>query len=347
MGAFTPKFLFDLESNMRVISEREYSRIASRLWWQQVAKVLTSSSKKEVIEWLLSTAKIEDTGLLGGQVDYDDMVFHETDFTPRFAGSGLKAHKSQFEDLDGNGVKIAAEWSAQIAAKMAYWPQEKVVALLKNGHLSTSLAYDGVAYFSASHLTDPTDSSSATYANLLTGAASGAYPGACPIDESVTTDVALKNLAKIVAYIKSFKMPDGQTPRFLTPKKLIVPPALASRAVQLTNAKTIAQAAASGGGGADVEAVIRSFGWDPPIVADELAGFESSTTFFVGCEELASTELGGLVYVERDPFAIQYYTGDGGANADLGRTKQLEWECSGRNVAGYGHPYAMLKCKGS
>jgi hypothetical protein len=116
--------------------------------------------------------------------------------------------------------------------------------------------------------------------------------------------------------------------------------------VQLTNAKFIAQAAASGGGAADVEALIAALGYGEPVLVDELAGFESSTTYFVIAEAVTSSQLGGLVYIEREPFTIRYYTGRGGGNgvdAILDRIDELEWHTSGRNAVGYGHPYTVFK----
>lgn len=58
MGALTPKFMFDLESNMKKITEDEYTRLASNLWWPKVAKVRPSGSRREIVHWLLSTPQI-------------------------------------------------------------------------------------------------------------------------------------------------------------------------------------------------------------------------------------------------------------------------------------------------
>lgn len=343
----TPEFLFDFESNMQAITEDEYSRIASNLWWSRIMKTRPSSSKKELLAWMLSTAKIEDLETAGGKVPFEDLVSTYSEFTNKHAGAGLRLKRSELEDLDGKGLDQAGKWSRDIGAYMAYWPQEQAVALLKNGATSGYTSYDGVTFFHAAHPVNPYDAGAGTYQNILTGAASGAYPGACPIDTSVAIDVALVNLAKAVAYIKSLKMPNGVTPRFLRPKLIIAPPLMQMRVVQLLDAKTLPQGATGGAGSGDVEAVIRSFGWDVPIIADELAGFESSTTYFIVCEELSSSELGGLVYIEREPFRIDYYTGQGGQNVQLDRMDELEWHCKGRNVAGYGHPYKVFKCKGS
>lgn len=356
MGALTPEFLFDFESNMQAIVESEYTRFASNLWWSEFMKTKPSSSKREIVAWLLSTAMIEDQGK-GGNIAFEDIVSTYTEFVNKDAGAGLKLRRQQLEDIDGGGLDLAAKWSADIGAYMAYWPQKQLVTLIKNGHLATSLGYDGKPFFSNAHPLNPYNDAAGTFANIFTGAAASTpstdpndatYPGACPIDESVTADVALANLAKVIAYIKSIRMPNGEDPRFLRPAKLVVPPALNARAQQLTNARFIAQAAASGGGAADVEAVIANMGFGRPLEVAELAAFENDTTYFVGVEEMSSSQLGAFVYVDREPFSITYYTGQGGGtgvDAILDRAQELEWHCHGRNVAGYGHPYLFFKVK--
>lgn len=340
MGALTPKFMFDLESNMKKITEDEYTRLASNLWWPKVAKVRPSGSRREIVHWLLSTAQIEDQGK-GGNMSFEDMVALYTEFENSDSGNGLKLRRQQFEDLDGNGVDLASQWSRDTGAYMAYWPQKQVVKAMKNGHLSSSKSYDGVPFFSASHPNNPKDASAGDYSNLITGVR---------IDSGVSADTALANLQTVFAKIAEIKMPNGEDPRFLKPAGIIAGPKLFPRAVQLTNAKFIAQVAGAGaaqGGSGDVEALIAALGYGQPIKADEFAGFESDTTYFVVAEQISTSQLGGLVYVEREPYRITYYTGQGGgtgADAVLDRAQELEWHNHGRNVTGYGHPYLLFKC---
>jgi len=331
----------DLESRMRTIQETEYLRLTSKLWYDRCTKIMTSGARREIVTWVLNTAQLEDVGQ-GGNLSFDDMTLLETEFTSKTAGKGLKLRRQQFEDLDGNGVDLASEWSAQMGAQHAYWPQKQVASLLKDGHLATSKAYDGKAFFATDHPVNPEKTAVGSFSNLFTGG------DAVPIHTGVTADVALANLQKVFGKIASIKMPNGSDPRFLRPAGILCGPTLFPRAVQLTNAKTIAQAAAAGGGGADVEALIAALGYGQPICCDELAGYESDTTFFVICEQVTSSQLGGFVYVDREPFSTRFYTGRGGGtgvDAILDRADELEWHSSGRNVAGYGHPFAVFKCK--
>lgn len=353
MPALTPSFLFDFESNLSAIVEDEYKRFSANMWWAKFMKQRPSSSRVEIISWLLSTAQIEPLGKMGGNLPFEDLVAKYTTYEPTFAGTGLKLRRPQIEDLDGNGLELGAKWAADVGAQMGYWPQKVLVNLLKQGHTTTlGTAYDGLSFFNAAHPVNPFNTGAGNYCNLFTGAAAGIQPGALPIDDSVTVDVALTNLSKAVAAIRAIKMPNGVDPRFLRAATIVAPPRMQARVAQLTNAKFIAQSAAGGALGAsgsgDVEAFISSLGTVEPVIADELAGFESDTTWFLACEEQAASTLGSFVYVNREPFKITYYTGQGGGNgvdADLDRAEELEWHCKGRNVGGYGHPYTFFKIK--
>jgi len=348
MPALTPTFLFDFESEMARITEFEFARMiaSDNLWWRDIAKTRPSGKRREIIAWLLSTAQIYDAGVDGGNIRFDDMAAIEQEYDVANAAAGLKLTRNKIEDNDGKGFDFAAEWSANMGAYGAYWPQKKISALILNG--GTGLAYDGLSYFHTAHPVNQFRPSAGTYANDFTGAPSGIYPGALPIDESVTVDVALKNLQLAIAYIAAIKMPNGVDPRFLKPRRILVPPRLVARAQQLTNARYIAQAAASGGGSGDIEAIINNWGFLQPIEVQEFGGISTTQdlTWYLACEQVSSTQLGALVYVDREPFKITYYTGQGGGtgvDAILDRARELEWHTQGRNVGGYGHPYGLFR----
>lgn len=338
--ALTPSFVMDLESRMRVESESEYTRFKDNAWWQRFARVRTSTGRRELITWLLSTAQIKDQGD-GGNTRFDDLVSVITEYEHKFAGTSLQLRRSQLTDTDGGGMDLAAQWSTDIGAYMAYWPQKQVTDIFKNGHTASRYtAYTQKAFFAVDHPNNPFKSSAGTYANLhSTAGGTTSYP----IDDSVTLDVALQNLGKLFGKLAEMKMPNGEDPRFLRPETLLVPPRLFPRAVQLTDAKFLAQASTGGAGSADVKAVIQALGYATPVMADELAGFESDTTYFLGCKQLASSKLGGIIFSEREAFQVLYY----GLvdDAELARMDVLEWQVRGRNAVAPGHPYLIHKIK--
>lgn len=358
MGAITVEWVMHLEDRMRFLAEKAAAGLLDEMWWQQVARVVPSGSAKENMAWFIDTAVIEDEGL-GGNVTFRDMVMQTQQYENLYAGTGLKVRRSQFLDLDGNGVQMAAHWATEVGGESQYWPQASIAKIILAGSASTyGTAYDGVAYFARSHYLNPANTGMGTYSTDLTGSAASengialAYPGACPIDESVSVEVALTNLTKVYKYMAGIKSSNGVRPRNLRPGKLLVPPALMPRATQLTNAKFIAQIAesATSAGSGDVEALIASLGMGQPIMVPEigLAMGGSDTTYYVAAKQAETSLLGALTYIEREPFTVRYYTGDGGGtgvDADLDRRQEYEWHCQGRNVAGYGHPYLMFKVR--
>lgn len=344
MPALTPTFsLFKLEQRLRQTQENEFLRLSAsgNQWWDQMAKVVHTLSEKEVLHWILNDQKLEDLDAAGGRISFDEMTVLTSEVTPRTVGKGHRIKLQQLTDLDGNGVKLTDSWVQQMTAQGAYWPQKAVTALLKGGE--TGKAYDGQAFFSANHPVHPFDADAGVFSNLLSGSSN------YRIDAGVTADVALANLGNVFAHIMGLKMANGEDPRMLRPSKLFVGPKLFPRAVQLSDAKTIAQAAASGGGGADVASMIAALNFGKPVLCPELAGFESDTSYFVGVDAMESSEMGAIAYVEREPFAIRYYSGEGGMavgmDAVLSRADELEWHMKGRNAACYGHPYMLFKCK--
>ncbi len=343
----TPTVIRELEQRITGIISNDYARLSADTWWQGVAKTRTISTKKEILAWLISTAVIRDQGKEGGNIAFDDLLSHYTEIETRYSGTGLKLTRAQLTDVyngepGGEAFELARHWAKDIAAYMAYWPQKKVAHFLKNAHsLATAggyTGYDTKAFFATDHPTNPADTSLGTFKNLLTGG------DAAPIDVGVTMDVAATNLAKVWAHIKSLVMPNGEgDPRGLRPKALLVPPKLFPRAKQLVSAEFIAMAAASGGGSADFRAFLQALGFAQPVCADELSGFESETSYFVVAEQASNDELGGVIYVEREPFQMSKY-GDM-TDADLSRRQELEWHVHGRNAIVPGHPYLLFKVK--
>ncbi len=350
MRALTASFLFDFKSNMQAIQERSYQNKLKNLHYQAFTKTRSSGSEREILAWLLSTARLQRNGQ-GGNIQYDTLAQVKQTYTNGNFAAGTKISKNQMTDLDGHGVDIGAEWSAQIGADIAYFPQREVVTQLLNGE--TGLCYDGKAFFATDHPVNPAIPGSSTYSNLFTD---------LPIDTASTTvDVALDNLNTALARISAIKMPNGVDPRFLTAKALIGPPALRSRLQQLTKAKFIAQASfGAGGGTGDVSSVIVDQGFAEPIIMAELAASQSyplgengtgstvsgdDETYYILVQESDASELGAMVWINREPVTIQTFTGEGGQNVELARAREIEMLAQGRGVAGFGLPYFLFRCR--
>ena len=279
MGQLTPQILLGVEDRMSILSEEGFAFRSRNLWWNQVATERSSTGRREFLQWFINNVMIRDLGKSAGNLSYSDLAAVYTEIENKFAGEGFKISKAELEDSDGGGMNAAAAWAKGIGAYAAYWPQKQVAHVLKNGHTaSLYTGYDGKALFASDHPLNPADTSVGTFANILTGSASGIFPGACPIQEGVT---------------------------------------------------------------ADVEALIESLGYGQPVKVPELAGFESDTTYFVVAEGVAPTEIGPIVYQNREPFRMDSYGPM--TEAELGKRQEFEWQMHGRNVAAAGHPFLIFK----
>lgn len=345
MGAINPQVLITLEDHMRILQENSYAALSKseNLWYKDFVKVIPSMSRKELMFWFLSTAQIRDQGYSGGNLRFDDMVMLETSYENKDSGNGFEMSVNELSDLDGNGVKAAAKWATDMGHMIAYYPQKQTYTLLAAGESTT--CYDGQCFFSTAHPYNPYNSAAGTYKNLWTSS------DAAPIDTSVSVDIAFNNLLRILGEIQGIKQADGSTPRFLKALKIGGAPKLMPRLAQLTSAKTIAQVAGTAsygaGGSADVEAIVSMMGLGRPVSLPEFAGVDD-TSYYILCEWQSQSELGPIVYQNREPYRITYYTGQGGGtgvDAALDRARKLEWHNWGRNVAGFGHPFLLHKVK--
>jgi phage major head subunit gpT-like protein len=356
MPLLTPSFMWDLESNMRVVTLNDYDRLLRNLWWPRLMKEAPKSeSKRERIVWLLDSARIKKTGK-GGYIPFEDMAAQTAEVEMESAAGGLKLYRNQLEDLDGIGVQMATAWSAGVAKYAAYWPQKELANAIK----ANGKTYDNKAFFAKDHPVNPFKLSAGIYANEFSGAAGSgawsptnlgtAYPGALPIDESVTLEQAITNISKAIAYVSSMRMPNGEDPRNLRVSAIIVPPALITRAVAITNAKTIAvkgNVAGTTAASADVEAIVRRFGLGEPIEAPELgAGFGGSDTdWYLAIEEIQTSDAGAFLWIPREDFAVKYYGPQ--TEAQLDRMNELEWHTQGRYGLMNGHPFCLFRCRAS
>lgn len=391
VGALTPSFVFEIERRLRNIEEFEFARMLSSrvIWWNKVVRVSNISGKSERVTWFLSSANIrqvtpaDGSFINSGDITFEQLVTQTAEYFPALHTDGFKISKFEVMALDGTGLDALETIVAGWGALSAYYPQRLSAQLILNGQANdgSANAYDGVPYFQGNatstafptvkgHPVNPFFAGYGGAANLLTGASSGSYPGACPIDDSQTFDVAVQNLGKVNAYIAGVTMPNGQDPRMLSMMYILHPPRMLVRAQQLANAKYYAAAAATGGGSQDMAgAIARIFGdaASVPIEAMELAAARSytfkanngttktvtgnDTTYYVATQEQATTQLGALLLTMFQEFKTTYYSGEGGAvtgiDAVLDRSNELEYHHQGIMAANYGHWYGLFACLGS
>jgi hypothetical protein len=343
------------------------------------------------VTWFLSSANIrqvtpaDGSFITAGDITFEQLVTQTAEYFPALHTDGFKIAKREVMALDGTGLDALQTIMSGWGALSAYYPQRLTAQILLNGGATdgSANAYDGVPYFAGNatstpfptvkgHPVNPYFPGYGGYANDLTGAASGAYPGPKPIHGSgtgaVTLDVAIQNLSDVMAYIAGISMPNGQDPRMLQMLHILHPAAMTLRVQQITNAKFYAAGASGGAGSQDMaEGIARIFdkgaGW--PLEAQELGAARSYTfpaangnsvtvtgsdsTYYIVSTENNTSTLGGLLLTMFEAFKTTFYSGDAGAStgldAVLDRSNMLEYHHQGVMAANYGHPYGVWRCQ--
>lgn len=320
---FIPQVIRRVDSNIQVVVSSSWARRDANSWWRRIMKTRPSTTKKELIVWLLETARISEGG--DGKFAYDDMVGMHHEIENESFGVALTLSADDIEDalgspVSGNALDFARNWAKHIGSSGAYWPQQQAAILLKHG--KKLRCYDGGVFF-GEHPVSP--GSSTTFINLFTG-----YP------------FSPENLAKISAYIKNIKGPDG-APRHLVPRIVAAGTELEVDINTALGAEWfISKEALIEGSATKVVAgsnmVKTTYNYEPPIIAPEL---DEPGVWYLFCELVEDEELAGLIFQQRKAFMLSSYAPV--SDADLGRMDSFEWHFKGRNAASYGHPFLVFR----
>ena len=345
----TPSYVVTIDSMIRALITSNWQRVAKEAAQvRRIMKVRPSTTRRELLTWLLDTVGIYPEGQ-GGNIRFDDMAAIEYEIDNLNVGSGLRLTTNEIEDNQlkdypqVGAMDFAQKWARDRGAEGAYYARNLLFQLIKNG--GTALAYDGQPYFSASHPVNPVGPSQGTYSNIITGVPINITPtGTAP--QSTYMDALIiqsRNFASALATIASLNFGSfgGTIPRMLKPKIVVAPAALAFTVNQLV-----------GGGGfltsgmpaefiAQTDNILRNYAFEEPIIAPELDAI-STSNYYIGCEDVLSDEVGAFIFSERKPFELRGYPDT--ASAQTNRADMWEWTFKGRNVGAYGHPYLFFKC---
>lgn len=353
--------LQDFTTKLSIVSENSYKAKAASLVWNQFAVERPTMSQREVIAWLLSTARMRHAGQ-GGMGGFGSLSMAKMAMTVGDFEDGVEFLEHQFTDLDGNGVDLMTKWNADMGAELAYYPQRELASLLLYGE--TGLCYDGKAFFAADHPVHPKDASKGTFRNVLTQAALGVPLN---LDSSQPVEVRLEAITAIKKHLASIKAPSGDF-RKLRMRGLLIPPNLGANVAQLTGAKFIAQSTTgAGSGSADIEAIVRYHGLPAPIEMDEISATASyqvrmidpedesetlatvtgsDTDYYVLAEEAGgvTTEIPGMIWLNRRPGSIQIFDRFNGG-FELAKAEKIVGMAKARASAQFGLPFYIFKVK--
>jgi hypothetical protein len=348
VGGETNRFLFDFESQLQfsILDELCEQALATDDA-DRLAVTIPSGSRKEILNFLIDGSSYADGA--SGSVRYDDLTIVDYDVTILDAAKGFKIRKQQLEDLDSNAIDAAGTWTRNTANQGRYWKRKKVMQMIRDAASSGNvIAYDGKDFFATDHPVNPDDPQMGDYANILTGAPSGAYPGACPIDRTnaATDDIALQNVTKALKHVLELKAPNGD-PRYFSAAEISIvhPPALLDRVQTITKAKIISRLAAEG-----IELAMQNVSFGSPMIAPELGAAYggSDTTYYLNVRAPSASKGSAFLHVLREAFSIQFYSGMSpadGIDAALMRAQELEWLSHGRYAVAPGQPHRLHKCE--
>lgn len=328
MGKITPTWVGNFETNLSALIDDEANRQVKNLVWDQFMDLRKGESLRELIFFLINTQKLTNEGQ-GGNKRMDDILAYNFEFSHSDFGAGLKLRKNEIEDnvMVGSGMPMmnySAQWAINMGALGARHPEDTFVSLLSAG--TSTPGYDGVNFFSASHPVNPYLTGGPTFQNHLTGAASGAFPGACPIDGSDLA-VAETNFAKAVAFIESLTGPNGK-PRNLKVAKALGGPLKKKSLLKVLDTKFLSTGS--------IENVVSRYGIEP-VIATSLG---ADLSYYLFCEWSPGSG-GPFIYSNREDFHLSSYAFD--SSVTLARMKEFEWHYDGRNAGTYGHPYLVFK----
>lgn len=337
----SPAFISTFETNLQTAIQDAWARSQAELHWDQFMEVRPSTAGRELIFWLLETARIYPEGQ-GGNKRYDDMAAMFREIVNENSGAGLSLRKNEIQDnqMAGEAMRgmpaldYAANWAKQMGGAKAYWPQQKLYELIAAGEGdSLGLAYDGLPFFYDEHWINPVTQRGGVYSNLWDDLPLGvaADPEADPpVAESDAIAIAAANLNTAVANVMALTQPNG-APRFLRPRKLLHSPQLQYRVNQLLEAKFYNAG----------ENVFSRLGIQP-VCAFELANAQDPEEWYLGVEPIAG-EGAPFIFQDREAYTLTSYASE--SQVELNRRKTFEWLFDGRNTKAYGHPYLFHKFK--
>lgn len=327
----TSAFINRFETNVQVLIQDSWARRARTLMWDKLMISRESKTGRDILFWLLETAKLVDEGF-GGNKRADDLAASFFEIVNKNSGAMLRLTTNELRDnqmsdaglMGMPALDFAGAWARQIGGHAAYWPQQALISLLKAG--TTALGYDGVPFFSTAHPINPFGGVG-TFSNRISGlplsvVTSGVY------------DVAkmIYNFAQVLAAVRGTLQPNG-LPRDVVWKYAVGGPDMQLALPLIFETKTF------GGGGVSVgpnENIVSRWGIEP-VIFPELN--EPGVAYLVG--EALSEEGAAFIFNERDPYVLSSYAPE--TDSSLQRRKEFEWSYDGRNAASYGHPYLAVR----
>lgn len=337
----SPEVTRRIEDNLEYLIAENWARRSAAQWWTRLMAKRQAMTKREIVQWLLQTARIHALDD-GGKKFYDDMVEITHEMLVERFGTSLKLTTDEIED--GSALDRAGQWGKNVGGYAAEWPQIAATTLLKGGKSTEKVCYDLGAFFAIAHPINP-----------HLGASGGVYPN---LHYDMPFNAA--NLAVGYRLVSTIKGPDGLY-RKLKPRIVAAGELERLVVVQTLNAEIVADQVKSGATAAGTNVIKTQYDFEPPILDadfDETGdAYYNNTTgayqgataasgtlatrgvWYLACELVEDDTLGGLVYSEQKAFQMNTFTDLD--DAALARMDEFEYHFKGRNGGQYGHPFLL------
>src|SRR5690349_3215941 len=99
----------DFTTNIRQVQDNSYQAKTANLVYPKFSVSRTTKSQREVLAWLLSTARMRHAGQ-GGLGSFGSMSMAKLAMSVGNFSEGVEFRENQFTDLDGQGVQLATKW---------------------------------------------------------------------------------------------------------------------------------------------------------------------------------------------------------------------------------------------
>lgn len=335
-----------------IVSSAWARRQAAGMWWKRIARTRPSETGTEFIQWLLETARLHPMDM-GGRNVYSDFAAVNFSITNTEIGDDLKLKAIEILNALGgqngaerNALVLSEVWGRQMGMQGAYWPQLQTAGIMVQGaNIGTSgtavtgvpaiaaTSYDGLSFFNTGHFINPVTkqttggpSGDGTFTNLFYG-------------RPMTPD----NYKLIGAYIESIPGPDGISrkikPRIVcsgSDNRFTVNQMLNARSEFFTDPNNATGSAAA----TNITKIL--YDTDAPVIDPDLNVYGAQAgTWWIAAELMEDDQLGGVIYQERLPFALNSYSPQ--SDVVLAQQESFEWKFRGWNRVSTGHPF-LLYC---
>lgn len=296
-----------LNKSLQAVHQTSFDVALENSWAKEIAVEIPGEATEDMRQFLVEDIKIRE----GLGVEYSDLRVHGMTITHKPAGGGFHVRDRDFKTPAA--IQIKTDAAAGLGAAAALYGQN---ALLKLINSLATRAYDGKLFFDTGHPTNYKDTSQGTYDNITTG-----------VDFTVAN--IAKTLATGAAAIENRTMADG-TPRMVRPRWLLHSPAKKFEAYTATAASFI---------GMTDNVMAKKSTYDiTPVSVPGLAQRGGKDVMILVAELVGGGTLARPFGIST-LFPPQMTNYDGLTVPELGRMRELEYDCTADLTAFVGHPY--------